>query len=107
MPKDRALPTQPVAGDLIRVKPESMKELAKACEAAGYAVDLYAIREVTRVDHWAPGGGNRLFVDGAPHCFLPRDGRLAWNLEADRKEMLLKRGWKHEVTAAGESWLAP
>ena len=105
--KDKALPAQPVAGDRIRVKPEEMVLLATACAAAGYAVDLYAIREVIRVDPFAPGGGNRLHVDGPPHMFLPRQVRLAWNTEEERREMLRARGWRHIVTPAGESWLAP
>lgn len=108
MKKDKALPHGPVTGDRIRLKPERMKEYSKACAVAGYAdFDPYAIHEVTRVDHFAPGGGDRLFVEKPPHCFRPADVMLAWNLEQERKEMLLARGWQHIVKPEGESWLAP
>jgi hypothetical protein len=103
--KDRSLPTRPVAGDRIRLKPERMKDYVSAGEAAGYEYDPYAIREVIRVDPWAAGGGNRLFVDGAPHCFLPRDVVLAWDTDNERKAMLAQRGWLYDERR--DRWLAP
>ena len=88
------LPKPPQIGDHIRLKPERIDQYRKACKQAGYEdVDFYAIRVVTREDKFAPGGGRRLFVDGAPHCFLPSDVILAWNTEDERREELRKRGW--------------
>jgi hypothetical protein len=93
MPRDRNLPTQPVAGDRIKLKSERITAYQQASKLAGYDFDPYAIREVLRVDPFAPAGGSRLFVDGAPHCFLPRDVTLQWNTDDDRKSMLLAKGW--------------
>lgn len=93
MSRDHTLPARPVVGDRIRLRPERMKAYAEACEQAGYDVDLYAIRTVTRTDPWARGGGRRLFVDGPPHCFLPTDVNLAWNTDGERREALIRLGW--------------
>jgi hypothetical protein len=92
--RDKALPVRPVTGDRIRLRPERMKAYEVAAKLAGYDFDLYAVRTVTRVDGFAPGGGERLFVNGAPHCFLPRDVNLAWNTDGERREMLLAAGWR-------------
>lgn len=92
--KDKTLPTRPVVGDRIRLNEEHMTEVMKAAKLAGYDFDEYAVRVVVRIDQWAPGGGSRLFVDGPPHCFYPRQVKLAWNTELERREALVKRGWK-------------
>lgn len=92
--RDRSLPLHPVAGDLVKLKSERITSVIQACEAAGYEVDPYAIRTVTRVDPYAAGGGQRLYVEGAPHMFFPRDVSLAWNTDDERKKMLVARGWE-------------
>jgi len=87
------LPRQAQVGDRIRLKPELISRYAAACKQAGYDCDLYAIRTVIREDKFAPGGGRRLFVDGAPHCFGSSEVMLAWNTEDERREELRRRGW--------------
>jgi hypothetical protein len=87
------LPKQAQVGDRIRLKPERMEAYTAASKAAGYDFDLYAIRVVTRQDGYNPGGGRRLFVEGAPHCFASYDVNLAWNTEEERREELKRRGW--------------
>lgn len=120
MPKDRTLPHNPVVGDKIRLKAEHITSVMQAAEQAGYDVDPYAIRTVTRKDPWAPGGGERLFVEGTPHCFLPRQVVLAWNTDEERRETGERAcGWltcrdsirlvpghneSHEGRRAGTTW---
>jgi len=104
MSKDRSLPLHPVVGDLIRLRPERITEYMTASKLAGYKWDPYLTREVVRVDGFAPGGGDRLFVDGPPFCFLPRDVKIEMT-EAQRREMLLGRGWSHYKVKG--IWRAP
>ena len=87
------LPPQAQVGDRIRLKPERITAYKEACERAGYEFDPYAIRVVIREDKYAPGGGRRLFVEGAPHCFTSTDVKLAWNTEDERREELRRLGW--------------
>ena len=103
--KDRSLPHQPVPGDRVKLKAERITAYQRASKLAGYEFDAYAIREVTRVDPWASGGGSRLHVEGPPHMFRPSDVALAWNTEDERKEMLKARGYTYDKKA--DKWLAP
>ena len=102
---DKSLPYQPQVGDRIRLKPQAAKDMAKDAAAAGYVFDPEAIRTVTRKDPWAPGGGDRLFVDGPPHCFLVRQVTLAWNREEERVAMLVGRGWTKNPESG--NWVRP
>ncbi len=79
------------------MKAERMTAYQEAGKLAGYDFDPYAIREVTRIDPFAPGGGERLYVEGPPHMFLPRDVSLCWNTDDDRKGMLLAKGWTYNT----------
>lgn len=103
--RDKELPAQAVVGDRIRLKAERIRDYEQACKAAMHSFDPYAIRTVTRTDHYAPGGGDRLFVEGAPHCFKRADVSIAWNSEDERKEMLRVRGWTY-VAEEGR-WVEP
>ena len=102
---DKGLPSQPQVGDRIRLRPEAARDMKADAEVAGFVFDPEAIRLVTRKDHFAPGGGDRLFVDGPPFCFLPRQVRLAWNEEAERVAMLVGRGWTKSEKSG--NWIAP
>jgi hypothetical protein len=94
-PGQAELPKQPQVGDRIRLKVEKITSYTEACEAAGYVdFDAYAVRVVTREDKFNPGGGRRLFFDGAPFCFSSMDVKLAWSSEAERREALRKHGWR-------------
>ncbi len=104
MPKSN-LPHQPQVGDKVRLKAERITPYMAASKIAGYDLDPYAVREVVGRDPFAPGGGDRLHVQGAPFMFLPRDVTLAWSTELERREMLLGRGWKFEEKT--ETWKAP
>lgn len=89
------LPTQAQVGDKIRLKPESINAYANACKLAGYDdFNAYRIVTVIRTDNSNPGGGKRLFFEGAPHCYSSHDVQLAWSTEDERREMLRARGWK-------------
>lgn len=88
------LPPQAQVGDRVRLKEDRITPYKEACEKAGYDFDPYAIRVVTREDKYNPGGGRRLFVEGAPHCFASTDVVLAWNTEDERREMLRRQGWR-------------
>jgi hypothetical protein len=88
------LPPQPQVGDRIRLKEEKVFEYTQACEAAGWTLDLNAIRIVIREDKFNPGGGRRLFVEGPPFAFASMDVQLAWNTEDERRRELRRRGWK-------------
>ena len=89
------LPTQAQVGDRIKLKADRIFEYVQACEQAGYSgFNPDAIRTVTREDKYNPGGGRRLFFDGAPHCFSANDVTLAWNTEEERRAELKRRGWK-------------
>lgn len=105
MGKDKSLPSHPVVGDRIKLKSERITEYTDACKLAGYSTfDAYATHEVIRVDQYAPGGGNRLFVKVPPFCFLPRDVELQMT-DAERREMLLGHGWRHDRTRG--TWSSP
>jgi hypothetical protein len=107
MSKDKSLPSRPVVGDKIRLRPERMAAYKLAADLAGYSFDPYAIREVVRIDPHAAGGGNRLWVQGEPHMFLPRDVQLAWNTDGERAEMLKARGWTYVKNNKEERWVEP
>ena len=80
-----ALPNTVRVGDRIKIKEECAREIAEACKKADWGVNLGAIRVVTRIDNWAPGGGDRLFVDGPPFAFLRNQVQLAWNSDDERR----------------------
>ena len=88
------LPRAPQVGDRVKVKAKRLIEYRKACECAGWDVDLEAIREICRTDNFGAGGSRRLFVMGPPFCFGERDVALAWNSDNDRREELRRRGWR-------------
>ena len=95
----------PTAGDMIRLKKERVKVYTDNCKAAGYDdFNPDIVHVVKRVDHFAAGGGDRLFVERAPFCFFPRDVELVLG-EEERRAMLLARGWSHEK--ARGTWKAP
>jgi len=85
------LPRQPQKGDRIRVKEASHHEVREACKAAGWFVNVEAIRIVTRTDKFGPGGSRRLFVEGPPFAFNERDVEIAWN-DTERREFLRANG---------------
>lgn len=87
------LPHQPQVGDRIKIKESHRRALEEDCTKAGWAVDVDAIRTITREDPWNPGGGRRLFVDGPPFAFSSTQVELAWNTEDERREMLRARRW--------------
>jgi hypothetical protein len=94
-PGQSELPKQPQVGDRIRLKTEKITSYTEACQQAGYDdFDAYAVRVVTREDKFNPGGGRRLFFDGAPFCFSSMDVKLAWNTEDERRLELRRRGWR-------------
>lgn len=105
MPRDRSLPIQPVAGDRVKLKAERITEYQQASKLAGWDdFDAYATREVTRVDPWASGGGSRLYIEGPPFMFLPRDVNLTLG-DKERAAMLLARGWSYDKKE--DKWRAP
>ena len=71
--------------DRIKIKPDKAKEIADACKRAGWDINLGAIRVVTRIDSFGPGGGDRLYVDGAPFMFARNQVELAWNSDDERR----------------------
>ena len=75
-------------GDLIRLKDDKRMPYFEACKAAGWDVNLEAIRKVTRIDHFGTGGRERLFVEGPPFAFYPSDVTLAWNNDEERRKGL-------------------
>ena len=92
------LPRSPLVGDKVRVKPERISVLAKACELAGYDVDLYAVLTITKEDPFGPGGGRRLYVEGAPHMFSPSDVILAWDAQCEERfNAVYAAGWRPPV----------
>lgn len=88
------LPRQPQVGDRIKLKEGEVRGYTEVCERVGWSFDPFAIRVVTREDKFNPGGGRRLFFEGAPFCFGAHDVELAWNTEDERREMLQRQGWK-------------
>ncbi len=98
------MPLHPVVGDLVKLKSERISAYEHAAGLARYSFDPYATRKVTRVDPFAPGGGDRLYVDGAPHMFLPRDVKIV-STPAERREMLLASGWTHDPKS--DEWRKP
>jgi hypothetical protein len=89
------LPRQPQVGDRIRLKVERITAVTEACKLAGWDdFDAYAVRTVIREDPHNPGGGRRLFFDGAPFCFASVDVKLAWNTDDERRAELRRLGWR-------------
>lgn len=72
------LPRTPQVGDLVRVKESIRARMMVDAKTAGFTFDPEAAREVVRTDQFCPGGGVRLFIEGAPFAFSSRDVDLAW-----------------------------
>jgi hypothetical protein len=75
-------------GDRIKLKEDAILPYREACKAAGWDVNLEAVRTVQRIDTFGTGGRERLFVEGPPFAFYKSDVQLAWNSDQERREAL-------------------
>lgn len=97
MPKSDGLPRQPLPGDRIVVKESARNQLAQDCKDAGWLIETTQVRVVVRTDPFGPAGSRRLFVDGPPFAFNPRDVQLAWKegpQSPERQKALREKGWR-------------
>jgi DNA-binding LacI/PurR family transcriptional regulator len=88
---DGDLPRAVQVGDRIKLRAERVAAYEAACAAAGYNFDPHACQTVTRMDAFGARGGTRLWVSRPPFMFAPNDVVLAWNSDAERREMLRRR----------------